>query len=136
MNPSIIIGNDFNFDKYLEQFKDFYYCGDKKYLFCDKNTLMELKDLNKINVYILLTISFIIEVKEKIISLKKLKNNTEIQLVRLILNPDNSTDEIGVTENLRDVIDKYSSEINECKNDLIEICNFKKFLKIFRLKNL
>ncbi|BCS82737.1 hypothetical protein QLL95_gp0248 [Cotonvirus japonicus] len=143
MDFSIITDNDSDFDKSFEEFKEYieelkedYYCGGKKYFFSDKKILMMLKnDPNVIKMNISLANYVILGLKGKILDLKKLKNDTEIQLVKLVLDPTRSSSDTDILKNLMDSVEKYNSEINKYKNDSLEIHDFKKFLKNFQKKN-
>uniref|UniRef100_A0A6G6ADY5 Uncharacterized protein n=1 Tax=Borely moumouvirus TaxID=2712067 RepID=A0A6G6ADY5_9VIRU len=125
------IDKNFDFDKYLKQFEDFYHCGEKKSLFCDKDTLMNLKVSGEIEMLILLVNTFIKEVEEKIIHQKKLKDDAERMLVRLTLDPNRSSNEINIMKDLMDDIEQYNSNIKSKKIELVELKNFEKFIEIF-----
>ncbi|BCS82738.1 hypothetical protein QLL95_gp0249 [Cotonvirus japonicus] len=150
MNPPININENFDFQKYFEAFENFFYCGEKKYLFCDKKTLILMKDdPNAIKMAILLANYFIIEIKENVFKLKKFKNDSKIKLTRLILdsnhtsnisnttekyNSDNLSDDLDAVKYSKDSIENFNSEIKKHRDDLLEIRNFKKFLKCFKNK--
>ncbi|AZL89839.1 hypothetical protein QKC54_gp0068 [Megavirus baoshan] len=120
--------NSHNLDSEIIFDQDFYYCGEKKYIYCDKNTFIRIKnDPFEKKLAILDVISFIIEIKSKILGIKKLKNETETKLVKLQIDSDeNYRSEIMI--NLTNIIEKYNGNIKDYENDLNELNDFKKKL--------
>ncbi len=114
------INDKLNFDQ------EFYYCGEKKYIYCDKDTFIRIKsDPFEKKIAVLDVISFIIEIKSKILDIEKLKNETEIKLTKLQIKSIQNNQDIEIIKNLTNLIKKYDGNIKDYENDLNELYYFK-----------
>nr|WBF71187.1 hypothetical protein [Megavirus caiporensis] len=111
--------------------QDFYYCGEKKYIYCDKDTFIRIKnDPFEKKIAILDVISFIIEIKSKILDIEKLKNETEIKLAKLQAKINQNNEDVEIIKNLTSVVKKYDGNIKDYENDLNELYDFKNKLLV------